>query len=278
MSNIHPTAVVDPSAQLADDVEIGPYAVVEADTAIGAGTVLRPHSIIRRYTTLGEGNVVDSFVVLGGEPQDLKFDPAQVSYLRIGDNNIFREGVTISRATGEGLATSIGSRTMWMANAHAGHNATVGDDVILANAVLLAGHTLIERGCVLAGQAMIHQFCWVGERVMFQGHAATSQHMPPYVIAIRDNEVGSLNSVGLRRAPDLDDTDRDQIKEAFKITYRRSLKPVEALAEMDTHTEWAPAAGRFRDFVRKVLNAEGPYLRGLVPMLDRSQTRGGRRA
>ena len=277
MASIHPTAIVDPSATIADDVEIGPYCIVEADTAIGAGTVLRPHAIIRRYTTLGEGNFVDSFVVLGGWPQDTKFDPAQVSYLRIGDRNMFREGVTISRATGEGLATIVGSNTMWMNNSHAGHNAAVGDDVILVSNALIAGHVTVGRACVLGGGAMIHQFTWVGERVMFQGHAAIGMHAPPFVMLAQDNQVVALNIVGIKRAPDLNDTDRDQIKEAFRITYRKGLKPVDALAEMDTRTDWDAAAGRFRDFVRKALAAEPPYKRGLVPMLSRTAARRGRK-
>ncbi|MHC4986251.1 MAG: acyl-ACP--UDP-N-acetylglucosamine O-acyltransferase [Planctomycetota bacterium] len=251
MANIHPTAIVDPSAQLGDDVEIGPYCIVEADTAVGASTVLRPHSIIRRHTTLGDGNFVDSFVVLGGWPQDTKFDPDQVSYLRIGDRNMFREGVTISRATGEGLATTVGSGTMWMNNSHA--------------------------ACVLGGEAMIHQFTWVGERVMFQGHAAIGMHAPPFVMLAMDNQVVALNIVGMKRAPDLTDADRKQIKEAFRITYRSNLKPVDALAEMDTRTDWDAAAGRFREFVRKALAAEPPYQRGLVPMLSRTAARRGRK-
>ena len=128
MATIHSTALVDPAAKLADDVEIGPYCLVEADVALGPGTVLRPHAIVRRYTTLGSGNFVDSFAVLGGLPQDLKFKPDTVSFVRIGDNNVFREGVTVSRATGEGHATTVGSGTYWMTGSHAGHDATVHDD------------------------------------------------------------------------------------------------------------------------------------------------------
>ncbi|MCK5113998.1 MAG: acyl-[acyl-carrier-protein]--UDP-N-acetylglucosamine O-acyltransferase, partial [Phycisphaerae bacterium] len=120
MSKIHATAVVDETAKLGDDVEIGAYAIIEGNVEIGAGTVVRPHALIRRYTIMGEGNYVDSFASLGGEPQDYKFDPNEVSYLRIGDKNIFREGVTISRATGTGEATVVGNGTYWMANSHAG--------------------------------------------------------------------------------------------------------------------------------------------------------------
>ena len=190
----------------------------------------------------------------------------------------FREGVTISRATGDGEATTVGSGTMWMNNSHAGHNATVGDDVILVNNVLIAGRATIGRGCVLGGAALVHQFTWVGERVMFQGHAGIGMHTPPFVLLAHDNQVVSLNIVGMKRAPDLTDTDRSQIKEAFRITYRSGLKPVDALAEMDTRPDWDAAAGGFRDFVRKALAAEPPYKRGLVPMLSRTAARRGRNA
>ena len=102
MNRIHPTADVQPTAMIADDVEIGAYAIIEDDVVIGAGSVIRPHAVVRRYTRMGCGNFVDSHAVLGGDPQDLKYDPNTVSCLEIGDNNIFREGATISRATGNG--------------------------------------------------------------------------------------------------------------------------------------------------------------------------------
>jgi UDP-N-acetylglucosamine acyltransferase len=273
MASIHPTAIVDPGAVIADDVEIGAYCIIEADCTIGAGTVLRNNAIIRRYTTLGEGNTVDSFVVLGGLPQDLKYDASEVSYLRIGDRNTFREGVTISRATGEGKATVVGSNGYWMANSHAGHNATIGDDVVLPNGSLVAGHVRLGRGVILSGNTSVHQFVWVGEKVMFQGGAGAGMHVPPFVMCAEINNVIGLNSVGLRRDPSLTDEDRQQIKDAFRITYRSGLKLAETIAEMDTHTEWGPAAGRFRDFVRDVLTAEKPYNRGLSPMLGRSVRR-----
>jgi len=268
MTAIHPTAIVDASAQLANDVEVGAYAIVEGDTTIGAGTVLRPHAIVRRHTVLGEGNVVDSFVVLGSDPQDYKFDPGQVTSLQIGDRNTFREGVTISRATGDGEATVVGNETYWMSNSHAGHNARVGDNVVLANCTLLAGHVTVGKGVVFAGGCLVHQFCWIGDRTMFQGQAGVSMHVPPYVILTRGNEISSLNSVGLRRAPDLTGEDRAQIKQAFRLTYRAGLTPPNALAEMDTHDDWGAPASAFREFVRRVLDAEPPYNRGLVSMMS----------
>ena len=270
MAKIHPTAEVDSQASLADDVEVGPHCMVEADVKIGAGTVLRSHVIVRRYTSLGSGNFVDSFSVLGGEPQDYKFDPATESYLRIGNDNVFREGVTISRATGDGCVTTVGNGTYWMTNSHAGHNAVVGDETILVNGSALAGHAEVGRKVILSAHAVVHQFCWVGELVMVQGNTGISMHVPPYMLAAMPiNRLVGLNLVGLRRAPYLCDEDRRQIKEAFKLTYRSRLTPLQALEKMDSRSDWGEAAGRFRDFVRRVLEAEAPHKRGLCPLRSR---------
>ena len=273
MPRIHPTAIVDPEAHLANDVVVGPHSVVEGGARIGPGTVLREGVVVRRYTTLGAGNLVDAYTVLGGEPQDLKFDPATVSHLRIGDGNVFREGVTISRATGAGNETRVGSRTYWMAGAHAGHNATVEDGAILANGCAVGGHATVGAAAILSAHVGIHQFCWVGERVMSQGHAGVSTHVPPYVLIAGDiNCVAGLNTVGLRRAPDLTDEDRRQIKEAFCLTYRAGLTPAKALERMDACTDWREAASKFREFLRKVVTAVKPFNRGLCPLRRR---RGG---
>lgn len=270
MPNIHPTAIVDSSARLADDVEVGPYCIIDSDVVIGAGCRLREHVIVRRFTTLGRDNFVDSFTVLGGEPQDLKFDPSCISHLLIGDGNSFREGVTISRATDEGKATVVGDRTYWMVGAHAGHNAIIEDDVILVNGAVLGGYAAVGRRAILSAHAGVHQFTWVGELVMMQGLAGLSAHLPPYtLLAGGINHVVGLNSVGLRRAKDISDEDRRQIKEAFDLTYRSKLSAAKALEEMDARADWAPAAGKFRDFVRRVLTAEKPYDRGLCPMRPR---------
>jgi UDP-N-acetylglucosamine acyltransferase len=260
---IHPTAIVDASAEIEEGVEIGAHCLVEANVRIGAGTVLRPNSIVRQYTTLGKGNYVDSFAVLAGLPQDLKFDPRTVSYLRIGDQNIFREGVTISRATGEGAQTRVGNHTFWMAYSHAGHNATIEDEAVLANGTAVGGHATIGRRATLSGGVMVHQFCWIGELVMTQGMAGLSTHVPPFVMAANINRVVGLNKVGLQRCPYITELDRLQIKEAFRLTYRSGLTPAEVVAELDRRTDLGAAATRYREFLRRVLQATKPYARGL---------------
>ncbi len=266
MANIHPTAVVDSGARLADDVTVGPFCIVESDVEIGAGSVLRSHAVVRRYTTLGMNNTLDSFVVLGGEPQDVKFDPDSETYLRIGDNNAFREGVTISRATAPGQASTVGNDTYWMANSHAGHDTTIHDGVTLANAALVAGHSTIGPRAILSGGAMVHEFTWIGEMVMSRGMAGISQHVPPFVMVAGINSVAGLNVVGLKRSPNITDEDRAQVKEAFAITYRRKLTPAQAVEEMDACSDWGAPASRFRQFVRDIVAAEKPFNRGLCPM------------
>ena len=178
MPKVHPTASVHGDARIADDVEIGPYCIVERDVDIGPGCVLRDHVVVRRYTSMGENNFLDSFVALGGEPQDLKFDPDSVTYLRVGNHNVFREHVTISRATTEGGATVVGNRTYWMVGSHAGHDATIEDEVVLVNNAAVAGHATIHRKAILSANVLIHQFCWVGEMVMTEGAAGTRSHVP----------------------------------------------------------------------------------------------------
>jgi len=272
MPKVHPTAIVHKDARIADDVEIGPCCIVDRDVEIGAGCILRDHAVVRRYTSLGEGNFLDSFVVLGGEPQDLKFDPDTATHLRIGSHNVFREHVTINRATAQGGATLVGNRTYWMVGSHAGHDATIEDEVVLVNNAAVAGHATIHRGTILSANVLIHQFCWVGEMVMTEGAAGTRSHVPPYTMLLPRSQVCGLNVIGLRRAEAFTADDRRQIKEAYHITYREGLNAADALAKMDACEGWGEPASRFREFVRKVVQAESPFDRGLC----RTRPRAGR--
>jgi UDP-N-acetylglucosamine acyltransferase len=266
MAKIHPTAIVHPEAKLDDSVEIGAFCIVERSVQMGPGCVLRSHSIVRRHTTLGENNYIDSFCVLGGVPQDLKFSPDTVSYLRVGNNNVFREHVTLNRATTPEGATTIGDGGYWMAASHAGHDAKAGNRVILANGAMLAGHSAIEDNVILSGGAKVHQFTWVGERAIVQGNGGVAQHLPPFCLSADINRLVGLNSVGLSRAPEITPEDRTQVKEAFHIAYRRGLPMNRALEEMDAHEEWGTAARKFREFVRRALSAEKPFARGVMSL------------
>ena len=260
---IHPAAVVDPSARIGDGVEIGPGAIVEADTEIGEGCRLMPYSVVRRYTAMGRSNVVHPFAVLGGEPQDYGHDPSVRSFLRIGDHNVFREGATANRATGADNVTVIGDHNYLMTAAHVGHNARVGSHCILTNGAALGGYVEVQDRAILSAHAAVHQFCWYGEMAMCRGNVGITQHVPPFCLVGKFNLIVGLNTVGLRRAAHLNDEDRGQIHSAYDLLYRSGLTTSRALEEMDAHAEWGHAADKFRQFVRRVLQAEGKYRRGL---------------
>lgn len=209
----HSTAVIHEATRIPDDVIIGPYSVIEDGVEIGEGTIIREHVVIRSGTILGSSCIVDAHTVLGGLPQDLGFNPATPTGVRIGDNVSFREGVTINRATVEGQFTEIGDNTMFMANSHVGHDCKVGENVIFANGVLLGGKVTIGAHTFLGGNAAVHQYCRIGESSMIGGLARVSQDMPPFCIMAERNELIGLNLIGLQRRG----VPRDVIRELKKL-------------------------------------------------------------
>jgi len=263
-TKIHPTAIVDASARIGSGVRIGPGAIVEADTTLGDDCELMAHCVIRRYTTLGRRNVVHPFAVLGGEPQDYGHDPAVRSFCRIGDDNVFREGATVNRATGADKVTRVGNHNYFMASAHVGHNVVLGDHCVMVNNSSLGGYAELGDRAILSACGGVHQFCRVGEMALIRGNGGVTNHMPPYCMGARMNLIVGLNVVGLRRAPHISAKDHREISEAFKLLYRRGLSTSHALAEMDARSDWGEAAGKFRDFVRRAVTDTKPYNRGLV--------------
>lgn len=199
MSTIHPSALVSEKAVLGADVEIGPFAIVEDDVEIGDGSVLEANAILRNGSRIGKSVTVGNFAVIGGLPQDLKFDPTLRTYARIGDGTRIRESVTVNRSTSEGGFTEVGANCFLMANAHVGHDSMVGDNVILGNGTLLAGHVSVGDFCFLGGNAGVHQFCRIGPGVMFGGMSVTTMDVAPYTMFAERNALFGLNLVGLRR-------------------------------------------------------------------------------
>jgi len=262
-AQIHPTAIVAEGARLGEGVALGPNVVIEPDVVVGDRCRLLVGAVLHRYTEMGPDNVVGPYCVFGGLGQDSHFDPETPTGLRIGSGNVFREHVTLNRATAEGGATTVGSGGYFMTHAHVGHDCRVGDRVILANNAAVAGHCEIGDAVNLSANCLIHQFCWVGEGVMMRGGAGVSNHAPPFVIVVANNLVTGLNVVGLRRAG-YSPADRRQVKEAYRFLYRAKLTPARALEQMDAHTDWGDAACRFREFVRRALAAERPFNRGIV--------------
>jgi len=219
---IHPTAVVDPSANLAEDVTVGPFCAIGADVSIGARTRLESHVVIEPLTTLGEDCTVKQGAVLGGQPQDHKYK-GERSYLVIGDRNMIREFVTIHRATGEEEATRIGDDNMIMAYCHIGHNAIMGNGIIMANQVGISGHCLVEDRVFFGGIVGIHQFVRIGKFAMVGGMSKQVTDVPPFMMADgRPSEVVGLNVLGLRRAG-IPPKVRADLKQAFRLLYRNNM-------------------------------------------------------
>lgn len=229
--NIHPTAIISDSAKLGLNVKVGAYAVIEADTFIGDQSEIRAHAIIKRFTTLGEANIVYEGAVLGGEPQDLGFTNC-ASFVCIGARNHFREGVTVHRGTQENSATVIGSDGYFMAYSHIAHNCQLGNKVILANNVALAGHVEIEDQVFISGGVVVHQFCRIGRLAMLGGNSKIVQDCLPFIITDGNpGRASGLNIIGLRRAGFVS-ADIKELKRAYRTLLRSGLLLEEALVTL----------------------------------------------
>ncbi len=198
---VHPTAVVDPTAELADDVELGPFAVIGADVRLAAGVRVGAHAVISGPARVGENTHIFPHAVLGQDPQDKKYHGEHTA-LDIGAHNVFREFTTVNRGTdGGGGVTRIGDRNLFMAYSHVAHDCQVGSGCVFANSVALAGHVRVEDGAVLGGLVGVHQYTRVGRHAMLGGGAMAAQDVPPFTIAQGDRaRLFGLNVVGLRRA------------------------------------------------------------------------------
>ena len=179
---IHPTAIVAPDVEIGPNVTIGPFALIEGPGRIGEGCQIEGHAIIRSRVYMGARNKVHPTAVLGGLPQDLAFDPLSDTRLEIGDDNVFREGVTISRATKLGEATRIGNQNYFMNNTHVGHDGLMGDGNILASGATLGGHAEVGDRVFFGGGVMVHQFCRIGSFAILQGLAGINKDALPFVM------------------------------------------------------------------------------------------------
>jgi len=236
---IHSTAIIDPTATIAKDVEIGPYSVIGANVSIGEGTVIASHVTINGTTTIGKNNRIYQFSSIGEDPQDKKY-AGEVSYLEIGDNNIIREFTTIHRGTIQDKnITCIGDNNLLMAYAHVAHDCVIANDVILANAASLGGHVHIGSFVILGGFSIVHQFCQLGEYSFSAMGSAITKDVPPYVmVGGRPTQPHGINTVGLERRGFSKET-MLQVKRAYKVLYKSGLKLTEAtsrLTEMAEHT------------------------------------------
>ena len=248
MSNIHPTAVVDPNATIHPSVQIGPFAVVESDVVVGRDCEVGAHAVLKQYTRLGEGNRISEGAVLGGCPQDLKWSGHR-SFVEIGSHNIFREGVTVNRSTSREGVTRIGNHCFLMINSHVAHECSLGDHVVLANNVALAGHVSVGDRAILSGGAGVHQFCNVGTLAMVGGNAKVVRDVLPYFLADgMPARHRCLNLVGLRRQG----LDRDGLR-ALKDAYRKLAATPGLLPKrlQDRFDDSSPLVVELLEFIRK---------------------------
>lgn len=232
MPDIHPTALVHTTAQIESGVEIGPFAVIEQDVRIGSETRVGAHSVIKRYSHIGTHNTIAEHTVIGGTPQDLSFKDAP-TYVQIGNHNLIREGVTIHRASKVDTATRIGDHNYLMAYSHVAHDCILGDHIVMANNVMLAGHVSIGDRAFLSGAVGVHQFCRVGTLCMIGGIAKITQDCLPYMTYDGAPALArGLNLIGLKRAGFATDVVR-QLKDAYRIIFRSGLALKDALARLE---------------------------------------------
>jgi UDP-N-acetylglucosamine acyltransferase len=245
---IHPAAVIDACAEIHREVEIGPYVVIQGPVTIGRGTRIMAHAMVTGWTTIGEDNEIHPGVVLGDAPQDKAYQ-GEETYLRIGNQNTFREHVQVHRGTTAGSATVIGDRNYLMGSAHVAHNCRLGNEIVLTNGVLLGGYVEIGDRAFISGNCAIHQFVRIGELSLMRGLTATSRDVPPYSIIDWQHQVRGVNSVGLKRAG-FDEQRIRAIKEAFRILFRKGRNLALAIRELEANNHLSPEVIALLEFIK----------------------------
>ncbi|WP_404420124.1 acyl-ACP--UDP-N-acetylglucosamine O-acyltransferase [Marinospirillum sp.] len=230
---IHPTALVDPGAQLAADVEVGPYSIIGPDVVLGSGCKIGPHVVIKGPSVLGERNRIFQFASVGEDCQDKKYK-GEPTRLEMGDDNVIREGVTIHRGTVQDRQlTRIGSRNLFMAYSHVAHDCIVGDDCIMANQATLAGHVTLGDFVILGGLSAVHQFSRVGSHAMCGGGSIILKDIPAYtMISGHPAETHGINYEGLKRRGFSKEA-MQSLRNAYKIVFRKGLTLQEAIAQLE---------------------------------------------
>jgi UDP-N-acetylglucosamine acyltransferase len=251
MATIAETAVIHPEATLAADVEVGPYAVIGARVSIGAGSVVGPHVRIEGPTTIGERNRFVGQASFGTDPQDLKFK-GEPTELRIGNDNVFREFVTVNRGTvGGGGVTTIGSGNFFMAYAHVAHDGHVGSNTVFANNATLAGHVEVGDFSTIGAFSAVHQFCRVGEHAFIGGGSICTQDVLPFVKTVgnRPAKTYGVNNIGLERKGFSKET-IEALQRAYRILTRSKMLLQDALAKIETELGDVQAVRYLVDFIR----------------------------
>jgi UDP-N-acetylglucosamine acyltransferase len=248
--SIHPTAVVDPEAEIGPDVIIGPYCVIGPAVTIGAGCWLQNQVTICGPVKIGRKNRFHSFCSIGQQTQDLKY-AGEPTYLEIGDDNCFRECVTVNRATSIGSVTRVGNGGNFLAYSHIAHDCIVEDEVIFSNNGTLAGHVVVQAPAIIGGLTAIHQFCRIGKHAITGGCSKIVQDLPPFMIADGNPaEVRGVNVIGLERRGVPAETIR-VLKESYRILYRAKLNTKQAVEELERSFGNVAEARLLIEFIEK---------------------------
>lgn len=248
--SIHPTAIVDPKAELASDVQVGPYAIIREDVSIGSGSQIGSHTVIEPFVSIGRDCRIFQFASIGATPQSLKFE-GEKTYVKIGSGSIVREFVTIHRGTGFGGGiTEIGEQNFLMAYTHIAHDCKTGRMVVMANNATLAGHITIGDHATVGGLTAIHQFVKVGDYAFIGGKSAVVKDIPPFVIAAGDRaRLHGMNTVGLKRHGFTQST-INELKKVYRIIFRIGLTRNEALERVKAEVEQIPEVVKFLEFIQ----------------------------
>jgi UDP-N-acetylglucosamine acyltransferase len=259
-ARIHPTAIVSPEAVLAEDVEVGAHVIIEGKVEIGARCVIRPRAILCGPMKMGRGNTVFSGAVLGERPQHMRYadEPTGVE---IGENNVFRENVTVHRGTTHSWTTRIGSNNFFMVNSHIAHDCQVGDNCILANGALLGGHVTLENNVFLSGNCAVHQFVRVGRLALLSGCSTTTKDLPPFIIQQSIDTVVGVNVVGMRRAG-ISNEQITAMRHAYRMLFRQRMAFPAALERITTEYGHLDVIQELVSFVKN-------SARGINPIRER---------
>lgn len=246
---IHPSAIVDPKAEIDENVTIGPYSIIRDNVRIGAGTEIGPHVVIDPYVTIGPDCKIYQFAAIGAVSQSLKFG-GEETYVSIGRGSVIREFVTVHRGTGFGGGlTEIGEECFLMNYTHIAHDCRIGKRVVFANNATLAGHITIGNHATVGGLAAIHQFVHVGDYAFIGGKSAVVKDIPPYVISSGDRaKLHGMNSVGLKRHGFSPET-ITLLKRTYRIIFRIGLTVHEALSRVRAEVDQIPEVKNFVEFI-----------------------------
>jgi UDP-N-acetylglucosamine acyltransferase len=252
---IHSTAIIDKTAKIGDNVSIGPYSIIGPNVEIGSSTKIASHVVIQKNTKIGKNNQISQFASIGGDPQDLRFH-GEETYLEIGDNNIIRESCTISRGTSQShFMTSIGSDNMFMAYTHIAHDCRVGNHIICANGVTLAGHVEIEDYVGFGGFAAIHQFCRIGKYSFIGASTLVPKDVLPYIRVAGEGGYAKpygLNSIGLQRRG-FSSEKLLYLKRAYKIIYQENLIIQEVIEQLTPMVNTCP---EIQDYINMISSSK----------------------